>query len=77
MEKIIEETLEQMIEFQRNKVFKIAREINSKLTLEDIRNPQDFPVLYNDPIFNYEDGILAGYLSVQIALRSKQGKDSN
>ena len=35
------------------------------LTPEDIRNPQDFLELERDPIFNYEDGMLKGYLSVR------------
>jgi hypothetical protein len=38
-------------------------------TPEDIRNPQDFSELLNDPLFNYEDGLLAGLLSAQAALR--------
>lgn len=68
---IIEETLEQMIQLQREKCLKIARDIESHLTPEDIRNPQDFPALYKDALFNYEDGILTGYISAQIALRNK------
>ena len=60
-----------MIEFQREKLLKLAREILPDLTPEDLRNPQDFPELIKDPLFNYEDGLLAGYLAVQIALRSR------
>ncbi len=60
-----------MIEFQREKLLKLAREILPDLTPEDLRNPQDFPELIKDPLFNYEDGLLAGYLAVQIAMRSR------
>mgnify|MGYP000644926927 CR=1 FL=1 len=60
-----------MIEFQREKLLKLAREILPDVTPEDLRNPQDFPELIKDPLFNYEDGILAGYLAVQIAMRSR------
>jgi len=60
-----------MIEFQREKLLKLAREILPDLTPEDLRNPQDFPDLVKDPLFNYEDGLLAGYLAVQIAMRSR------
>ena len=61
--------LEGLIEHQRNKVLKIAQRISPGVTLEDIRNPQDFPKLLSDSDFNFEDGILAGLLSAQMALR--------
>ena len=66
-----ETRLQEMIEFQREKLLKLAREILPDLTPEDLRNPQDFPDLVKDPLFNYEDGLLAGYLAVQIAMRSR------
>ena len=64
-------SLQEMIEFQREKLLKLAREILPDLTPEDLRNPQDFPELIKDPFFNYEDGLLTGYLAVQIAMRSR------
>ena len=64
----IKKLLEEMINLQENKVLKIARELVPHLTPEDIRNPQDFPELYNNINFNYEDGILTGYLSIKSAL---------
>ena len=57
-----------MIKHQEIKVLNIAREIVPDVTLEDIRNPQDFDKLNNNSIFNYEDGILTGYLSIKTAL---------
>ena len=57
--------LDDMIDFQRQKVLKLSREIIPHLTPEDIRNPQDFPELERDTLFNYEDGILNGYLAVR------------
>ena len=71
VEAFAETRLQEMIEFQRQKLLKIAREILPGLTPEDLRNPQDFPNLINDPLFNYEDGLLAGYLAVQISMRSR------
>ncbi len=67
----IEELLQEMIAHQQAKVLKVAREIVPDATPEDIRNPQDFPDLVADTLFNYEDGILTGYLSLQTALRSR------
>ena len=71
VEEFAETKLQEMIEFQREKLLKLAREILPDLTPEDLRNPQDFPDLVKDPLFNYEDGLLAGYLAVQIAMRSR------
>ena len=71
VEAFAETKLQEMIKFQREKLLKLAREILPDLTPEDLRNPQDFPELIKDPSFNYEDGLLAGYLAVQIAMRSR------
>lgn len=65
----ITQLLEEMVEHQQTKVLKVARDIIPDATPEDIRNPQDFSELLNDPLFNYEDGLLAGLLSAQAALR--------
>ena len=45
--------------------------IASGLTQEDLRNPQDFPALMDDPTFNYEDGQLAGLRSAHMAIRAE------
>ena len=67
----ITKLLKEMVEHQQTKVLKVAREIIPDATPEDIRNPQDFPELSADSLFNYEDGILTGYLSMQTALRNR------
>ena len=66
-----EELIQELIEHQQAKVLKVAREIVPDATPEDIRNPQDFPDLVTDTLFNYEDGILTGYLTLQTALRKR------
>ena len=71
VEEFAETRLKEMIEFQREKLLKLAREILPDLTPEDLRNPQGFPELIKDPFFNYEDGLLAGYLAAQIAMRCR------
>ena len=68
--------LQELIEHQQTKVLKVAREIVPEATPEDIRNPQDFPDLVSDTLFNYEDGILTGYLSLQTALRKQTRTDN-
>lgn len=66
----IEKLISEMIEQQRIKVLRVARTIHPDLTQEDIMNPQDFPELMRNAKFNFEDGILAGLISAQIALRA-------
>lgn len=67
----IEQLMEAMIGQQREKVLRIARSINPALTAEDVMNPQDFPELMRSGKYNFEDGILAGLISAQIALRAR------
>ncbi len=70
-EKTIDPFLEELITLQRKKVFEIASNLGVHLTQEDILNPQDYPELLRSPRFNFEDGVLAGLLSAQMAIRSK------
>ena len=68
--------LQELIKHQQTKILKVAREIVPDATPEDIRNPQDFPDLVSDTLFNYEDGILTGYLTLQTALRKHTRTDN-
>ena len=67
----LEELLERTIEQQRAKVLKLAREAVPNIGPEDVLNPFDFPELKAHPTFEYEDGILAGLISAQIAIRAE------
>jgi hypothetical protein len=58
-----------MEELQLQKVFDLARRLKPNLTLEDMRNPHDFPEL-EDPDWHYEDGVLTGIQSVVTAVRA-------
>ena len=60
--------LDQMETAQADKVVELASRIKPGLTAEDIRNPHDFPDLY-DPDWHFEDGQLAGIQSVRFAIR--------
>jgi hypothetical protein len=66
----IDSVLGQMEALQSEKVIALARRLRPGLTLEDIRNPHDFPEL-GDPDWHYEDGVLTGIQSVRTALRSR------
>jgi hypothetical protein len=71
MEDQVSVLLDEMIDQQQKKVLTIARERLPHLTGDDILNPQDFPELMMDPIFNYEEGIASGLLAAQIAIRAQ------
>ncbi len=63
--------VEEMEALQSEKVITLARRLKPGLTMEDIRNPHDFPEL-DDHDWHYEDGILTGIQSVLMALRSRE-----
>ena len=66
--------LEELIAHQRRRVLEHARKLDGRLTDDDVQQPQDFPVLAGSPEWNYEDGILAGYLAAQAAIRARLRK---
>lgn len=68
----IDSLLTGMIEQQRDRVLRIARERLPGVTPEDLRNPQDLPELDADSRFHFEDGQLSGLLSAQMAIRQRR-----
>ena len=64
--------LEQMIRLQRDHLQSLARRIAPELTADDLLQPHDHPALAGHPDFQFEDGILAGYLAVRAALRASR-----
>jgi hypothetical protein len=71
-----EKLLEAMIERQRQKLLALARRIVPELTQEDLLQPHNHAGLAAHPDFNFEDGILAGYLAALAALRAQRAKTS-
>src|SRR5258707_11165509 len=67
----LEQLFEELIVHQRRRVLEAARRLNPQLTEDDIQQPQDFPELAGDSAWNYEDGILAGFLAAQMAARAR------
>lgn len=66
----VEKVMEEIIADQKEKVLKCGRRIVPTLTPEDVLQPNDYPDLENNPHFRYEEGLLAGAQTVQIALRA-------
>ncbi len=66
-----EHLFDELVRHQQAKVLKIAQLHLPHVTQDDIMNPNDFPVLMADPIFNYEDGLASGLVAAQIAVRAR------
>lgn len=68
---ITDALLAKMIDQQREKVLRQARQAVPHISSEDVMNPNDYPELKAHPTFDYEDGILAGLISAQVAIRAE------
>jgi len=68
----LEELLEEMIADQRERLLALARRLEPDSTPDDLLQPHDHPRLAASPDFNFEDGILAGYLAFRAALRASR-----
>ncbi len=68
---LIDTVFAELIAHQRKRVLEHARRLNPRVTEDDIQQPQDFPELWGNPEWQYEDGILAGYQAAQMALRAR------
>jgi hypothetical protein len=68
----VDELLGQMIAEQRRRLLALARRLEPNLGPDDLLQPHDHPRLAASPDFNFEDGILAGYLAFRAALRASR-----
>lgn len=66
----IDRLAEEMKENQQLQLLECGRRLIPHLTDEDLLQPNDFPELENHPVFRYEEGILAGIQTLQMALRT-------
>lgn len=60
----------QIVEQQKQELLKCGRRIVSTLTPEDMLQPNDYPELEENPLFRYEEGVLAGLQMFQMAIKS-------
>ena len=68
----METLIEEIAVAQKAKVLASGRRIVPTLTSDDMLQPNDFPELEVHPEFRYEEGVLSGVLTVQMALRAQQ-----
>lgn len=66
----VERLLNEMIATQRDRLAELARRIQPSLGPDDLLQPHDHPALAASADFNFEDGVLAGYLALRAALRA-------
>lgn len=66
----IEKLFSELINQQHARMMKCGQQIVPKLTTDDVLQPNDFPELENHPVFRYEEGILSGIQTAQMALRA-------
>ena len=64
----MEEVFEELEQYQKKRLLKIAREINPNITEEDIMQPFDFKELEQSTYFRYEEGVYCGILSAKAAI---------
>jgi hypothetical protein len=72
----VETALARMIEDQRRKLLELARRLRPGLTADDITQPHDYPELAENWHWNYEDGLLAGLLAAELAVRRALAENS-
>jgi hypothetical protein len=63
---------DELIALQRKKVLNCALRILPHLTEDDILQPNDFPQLEMNPHFRYEEGVLEGLMTAQMAYRQQK-----
>lgn len=67
---LVEKVLADLVQGQKSALLKCGRRIVPTLTPEDMLQPNDYPELENNPHFRYEEGLLAGIMTVQMALQA-------
>jgi hypothetical protein len=67
---VIEKTIQEILEMQHRRTLACGRRLVPNLTPDDMLQPNDFPQLENHPDFRYEEGVLEGIRTVEMALRA-------
>ncbi len=68
--KAIENLIQEIEELQKLHLLRCAKRIVPQVVSDDLLQPNDFPELENNPLFRYEEGVLAGIKTVEMALRA-------
>ena len=66
-----EKLWDELIQQQERKLLRLASELRPDVTWDDLLQPQDIPEVATDPVFNYEDGMLAGIKAARMSFRAR------
>jgi hypothetical protein len=66
----MENLFDVLVEEQKKRLLHFAQRIVPHVTSDDLLQPNDFPLLENNALFRYEEGILAGLLTARMAYLS-------
>lgn len=69
-----EDIWEELIAQQQGVLLALARTIVPGVTSDDVLQPNDFPLLEQNPHFRYEEGVLHGLQAARAALFAAQGE---
>lgn len=64
----IDQLMKELVEFHHNQLLKCGQRLVPHLTADDLLQPNDYQELESHPFFRYEEGMLAGIQTVQMAL---------
>lgn len=67
-----DQLFEELVTMQRKKMLKLAQSIVPGVCEDDLLQPFDFPDLENHAPFRYEEGVLEGLLTAQMALAAAE-----
>jgi hypothetical protein len=67
----VEALIDELVVYQRRKRRALADRLKGNITDDDLDQPHDIPELGGSPLFQYEDGVLAGIESVKMAIRAR------
>ena len=70
----VDELISQLLQFHQAQLLKVGRRLIPHLTSDDLLQPNDYLELENNPHFRYDEGVLAGIQTVQMALWSLRKK---
>ena len=65
--KALKELFEELVSNQEAKLLKYGSSIVPQVTSDDILQPNDYSELENHPYFRYEEGVLKGLQTAQMA----------
>ncbi|MES2199525.1 MAG: hypothetical protein V4489_05100 [Chlamydiota bacterium] len=68
----MEKMFDELVVGQRERLLRCAKEVIPHIIEDDLLQPNDFPLLENNPYFRYEEGVLEGLLTARMAYLARR-----